>query len=189
MAEMAVIRGLRRALVAVLAGLGLLMTVVTFSPLTGWYARRLAGSWDDSRGDVPIVVSAERIDGGTLGLGSYWRSVYAGRAWREGGIRRVVVAGAGAAPLMRDFLVGHGVPAEAIAMEEKSTSTRENALNVAIAGRDARDQSAADQRLSHVPLPAGLPESRAGGAAQALPGRAQAVQPLYVAVAGVYRAR
>jgi uncharacterized SAM-binding protein YcdF (DUF218 family) len=131
MVEMAAIRGLRRALVAALAGLGLLMTVVTFTPLAPWYARRLAGSWDDSRGDVLIVVSAEKIDGGTLGLSSYWRSVYAGRAWREGGFRRVVVAGAGVAPLMRDFLVGHGVPAEAIAMEETSASTRENALNVA----------------------------------------------------------
>jgi len=81
--------------------------------------------------DVLIVVAAERIDGDTLGLSSYWRSVYAGRAWRAGGFRRVVVAGAGVAPLIRDFLVGHGVPADAITLEEASTSTRENALNVA----------------------------------------------------------
>jgi len=53
--------------VAVLAGLGLLMTVMTFTPLAPWYARRLAGSWDDSRGEVLIVVGAESIDGGTLG--------------------------------------------------------------------------------------------------------------------------
>ena len=110
MVKMAVIRGLLRVLIAALAGLGLLMTVVTFTPLASWYARRLAGSWDDARGDVLIVVAAERIDGDTLGLSSYWRSVYAGRAWRAGGFRRVVVAGAGVAPLIRDFLVGHGVP-------------------------------------------------------------------------------
>ena len=131
MVKMAVIRGLLRVLIAALAGLGLLMTVVTFTPLASWYARRLAGSWDDARGDVLIVVAAERIDGDTLGLSSYWRSVYAGRAWRAGGFRRVVVAGAGVAPLIRDFLVGHGVPADAITLEEASTSTRENALNVA----------------------------------------------------------
>jgi uncharacterized SAM-binding protein YcdF (DUF218 family) len=131
MVKMPLIRGLLRALVAALAGLGLLITVVTLTPVASWYARRLAGPWDDARGDVLIVVAAERIDGGTLGLSSYWRSVYAGRAWRAGGFRRVVVAGAGAAPLIRDFLVGHGVPADAITLEEASTSTRENALNVA----------------------------------------------------------
>jgi uncharacterized SAM-binding protein YcdF (DUF218 family) len=131
MVKMAAFRGLLRALVAALAALGLLMIVVTFTPLASWYARRLAGPWDDPRGEVLIVVAAERIDAGTLGLGSYWRSVYAARAWREGGFRRVVVAGAGAAPLMHDFLVGHGVPADVVTLEETSTSTRENALNVA----------------------------------------------------------
>lgn len=42
----------------------------------------------------------------------------------------MVVAGAGIAPPMRDFLVCHGVPAGAIAIEDASTSTREQALNV-----------------------------------------------------------
>lgn len=74
-----------RALVALLAGLGLLVVVVTFTPLVSWYSGLLAGAWEDPRGDVLIVLAAERLDSDTLGLGSYWRSVYANLAWREGG--------------------------------------------------------------------------------------------------------
>ncbi|MGA2327443.1 MAG: YdcF family protein [Bryobacteraceae bacterium] len=125
-----VFRKLMRVLVVLLAGLGLLMVVVTFTPLVSWYARLLAGAWNDPRGEVLIVLAAEKIDSSRLGLGSYWRSVYAELAWREGGFRQVVVAGAGIAPLMRDFLVCHGVPAGSMVIEDASSSTREQALNV-----------------------------------------------------------
>jgi uncharacterized SAM-binding protein YcdF (DUF218 family) len=67
-----------------------------------------------------------------LGASSYWRSVYAVRAWREGGFSTVVVTG-GPADLpiserMRDYIVSQGVPVSAILVETHSQSTRENAL-------------------------------------------------------------
>jgi uncharacterized SAM-binding protein YcdF (DUF218 family) len=121
---------LRRVVVAGLAGLGLLMLVATFTPVTRWYARALAGNWADAKGDVLIVLGAGTIDKSTLDPESYWRAVYAARAWREASFREVIVSGAWAAPLMRDFLVCHGVPESAIRIEQASRSTRENALYV-----------------------------------------------------------
>jgi uncharacterized SAM-binding protein YcdF (DUF218 family) len=69
-----------------------------------------------------------------IGESSYWRSVYAVRAWREGGFREVLVTGGSlngevpAAERMRDFMVSQGVRAPAISVEGDSHSTRENAL-------------------------------------------------------------
>ena len=91
--------------------------------------------WNDPKGDILIVLGADVQSDGTLGPESYWRAVYAARAWREGGIQKVVVSGGAsngysiAAPI-RDFLVCQGVPAPAIATENRATSTRENALYV-----------------------------------------------------------
>jgi uncharacterized SAM-binding protein YcdF (DUF218 family) len=119
-----------RGAVLGLASLGLLMLLVTFTPLVAWYARALSGNWVDGGGEVLITLGSGMLDSGTLDTGSYWRAVYAGLIWREGGFREVVVSGKGMAPLMRDFLVGHGVPAEAIRVEDGSGSTRENALYV-----------------------------------------------------------
>lgn len=61
-------------------------------------------------------------------MSSFWRSVYALRVYREGGVRHIVLSGAEVAPLMRDFLVSQGVPADRILLETTSRSTRENAL-------------------------------------------------------------
>ncbi len=111
-----------------LAALGLLMLLTTFTPLVPWYARALAGNWTDGTGEVLIVLGGGTIDGVTLAPGSYWRSVYAARAYRQTPFRAVVVSGSGVAPLMKDFLIGHGIPESVIQVESGSTSTRENAL-------------------------------------------------------------
>ena len=128
------IQGVRRGLVGALAAVGLLFVVVSFTPLTAWWAGALAQPWEDPRGDVLIVLGADRVDD-MLGYSSYWRSVYAVWAFREGGFRRVVVSGgpggAAAADAMRDFLVVSGIPAGAITVEAASGSTRENALRTA----------------------------------------------------------
>ncbi|MGD0013251.1 MAG: YdcF family protein [Bryobacteraceae bacterium] len=124
------LRKFARVLLAGCAILGALMLVATFTPLVRWYARVLSGNWEEARGDVLIVLGSGAIDGRALALGSYWRVVYADRAWREGGFREVVVSGAGVAPLMRDYLVCHGVPAAAIRVENEARDTRENALYV-----------------------------------------------------------
>jgi uncharacterized SAM-binding protein YcdF (DUF218 family) len=122
---------LARLVTAPLAALGLAVLVVTFTPVVPWYARTLAGIWDKPEGEVLIVLGAGSIDATTLDPGSYWRAVYAARTWRGGGFRELVVSGKGVAPLIQDFLVSHGVPAAVIRLEEQSTSTHENALNIA----------------------------------------------------------
>jgi uncharacterized SAM-binding protein YcdF (DUF218 family) len=133
-------RQLARWLRWLLAALGLVVLVVTFTPLVSWWARAVSGDWPDPKGDVLIVLGAETIDGRTIGLVSYWRSVYAGWVYHGGGFREVVVSGNQVAPLMRDFLVCRGVPASAIRVENTSTSTRENAVYTArmLAGHPGR---------------------------------------------------
>jgi uncharacterized SAM-binding protein YcdF (DUF218 family) len=124
----------RRWLARALAAAGLLFLVVSFTPLTAWWAGALAQPWESPRGEVLIVLGADRVDD-MLGYSSYWRSVYAVWAFREGGFRRVVISGgpggAAAAEAMRDFLAASGVPAGAITVETESVSTRENALRTA----------------------------------------------------------
>jgi uncharacterized SAM-binding protein YcdF (DUF218 family) len=114
-----------------LAALGLLLIVVTATPLVSWWATAYAGPWNDPRGDILIVLGGGTIDRRALALNSHWRALYAAWAWKEGTFRKVVVCGKDVAPLMRDFLVTQGIPAEAIVVEGSSGSTRENALAVA----------------------------------------------------------
>lgn len=123
-------RRLARGVVACLAATGLLLLVVTFTPVVKWYARALSGRWLDGGAEVLIALGSGTLDGTTLDPGSYWRATYVRLAWERGGAREIVVAGRGVAPLMRDFLITHGVPAAAVRVENASLSTRENALFV-----------------------------------------------------------
>jgi len=117
-----------RACLRLLALLGALLLLVTLLP-PRWYAVRLAGAWTDPRGATLIVLGADRLDGQMLGVASYWRSVYAVLAWRKGGFGHLILSGeAGVTAPMRDFIVAQGIPASAIVMEDRSGSTRENAL-------------------------------------------------------------
>ncbi|HOK47855.1 MAG TPA: YdcF family protein [Bryobacteraceae bacterium] len=120
-----------RAFTVLAAGIGVLVLIVTFTPVVSWYARLLAGPWDDPKSDTMIVLGAGIIDSITPGPSTYWRAIYAGRFYREGGFTRVVASGKEVGPLIRDFLVCQGVPAEIIEVEGKSTSTRENAVYTA----------------------------------------------------------
>lgn len=123
-----------RWLVGVVAAVGLLFLLVSFTPLTSWWAGALAHPWEDARGDVLIVLGGDRVDD-MIGYSSYWRGVYAVWAYRESEFERVVISGgpggAAVANSVRDFLVASGVPREVITLETRSTSTRENALNTA----------------------------------------------------------
>lgn len=113
----------------------ILLTVTLFPPR--WYALRLAGPWSDPRGPTLIVLGAESLGDGTIGLSSYWRTVYAVRAWREGGFEHIIVsAERPTSDPMRDFMVANGVPAAAITVEGRSTSTHENALFTADLARN-----------------------------------------------------
>ena len=118
----------------VLAVFGLVTVVVTTTPLVLWWAKLLSGPFEDSRGETLIVLGGTVLDNETIGINSYWRDVYGVRAWREGGFRHVLVSG-GPDPEghvislpMADFLVCHGVPRENVWLENRSTTTRENAV-------------------------------------------------------------
>jgi len=102
--------------------------MVTVTPLTSWWARKLAGDWDDPKGDVLIVPAGPALADGTLGSSAYWRSVYAARCYQQDGFRHVIVTGAGKSAAMRDFIVYLGVPREAVQIETRSDGTRESAL-------------------------------------------------------------
>ncbi|HEV3331195.1 MAG TPA: YdcF family protein [Bryobacteraceae bacterium] len=126
-------RLIRRLIATLLIGTSLLVFAVMFTPLAPWWARKLAGPWNDPTGDVLIVLAGSGLEDGVLGASSYWRAVYAVRAYRQAPYSKVVVSGGGPthpALAMRDFLVCQGVPADRILVENAATSTHENALFV-----------------------------------------------------------
>jgi uncharacterized SAM-binding protein YcdF (DUF218 family) len=122
---------LRRALHfgwSALACVGALLVLVTVAP-PRWYASLLADQWMAPRGAVLIVLGGDVHDNGMLGQTSYLRSLMGVISWREGKFREVVLSGdLQTTRPMRDFMVCEGVPASAILIEGRSTSTRENAL-------------------------------------------------------------
>jgi uncharacterized SAM-binding protein YcdF (DUF218 family) len=108
---------------------------IQLSPFVPWYARFLAGPWNDPSGDILIVLGSEEQSDGIIGPISYWRAVYAVRAWNEGTFRAVVVSGGympgnrlSLAAVIGQFLEAYGIPKQDIFLEEHSTNTRENAL-------------------------------------------------------------
>jgi uncharacterized SAM-binding protein YcdF (DUF218 family) len=122
-----------RLLQRVLAGIGALYLIVTFTPLDNWWTNRLCGPIGDPKGDVLILLGAEAFPD-AIGYESYLRAVYGVRVWRQGGFRQIFISG-GRGPNgmpvsvpMRDFMVAEGVPASVITVETVSTSTHENAL-------------------------------------------------------------
>lgn len=119
---------LYRLAVRVLATIGLLFVLVTFSPFVNWYATALALPWSDYRGDVLVVLSAAGPNRGIMDASTYWRCFMAILYDREHPYREIIVSGKDAAAGMRDFLVFNGVAPERIRVEDKSTNTRENAL-------------------------------------------------------------
>src|SRR5437868_3937464 len=100
---------LSRLLVRLLAGLGALVSLVCCTPIASWWAGKLAGPWDDPKGDVLVVLGGSILDTGIIGTNSYWRSVYALQAWRQGGFHDVFITGgtdpkSPVATLMAEFL-------------------------------------------------------------------------------------
>jgi uncharacterized SAM-binding protein YcdF (DUF218 family) len=100
------------------------------TPIDRWWAHAYAGSMDQPKGDVLILLSAANEDHGFISYSSYWRARYALLAWENGGYRTIVVSGE-ASPSIRNFLVAEGIPAGAIVLDPQSTTTRENAIDTA----------------------------------------------------------
>jgi len=113
-----------------MTGLGFLVVLVTATPVTIWWAGLLGGT-PEAQGRVLIVLGGSTIEGGVIGRSSYWRAVYARWAWERGGFEQIVVSGAASGPPMAEFLVASGVPEEAVTVENRSSSTLENAVETA----------------------------------------------------------
>src|SRR5437660_11236800 len=124
------IRACTRAAIGIFATIGLTLVLVTFSPVTSIYAKWLAGPWTDPEGPVLVVLGGASMEEGIIGENTYWRAVYALRAYRKSHFPLVILTGAQAAHDMRDFLTFQGVPSNAIRIEQRATTTRENALYV-----------------------------------------------------------
>lgn len=116
--------------------LGFLVIFVTVTPVVDGLGALLAGRWDDARGDSLIVLTGSSLESGVIGESSYWRSVYAVLFWREVQYRTIWITGTGegprpAAELMREFLIGQGVPPDRIRVETASRNTQESAAAMA----------------------------------------------------------
>jgi len=126
-----------RFLARLAAGIGVMVLLVTLTPIDYWWATALAGPWDDPKGDILVVLTGSLLDDRTIGMNSYWRAVYASHAFLDDHFQEMIISGgaqgqlvANAVP-MRDFVVAQGVPAPAVRLETASVSTRDSAIEVA----------------------------------------------------------
>jgi uncharacterized SAM-binding protein YcdF (DUF218 family) len=124
---------LLRTAIRAMTSIGVLLVVITLTPTVRWWAEILRGPWQDAQGDVLIVLGGSMLSDGTVGESSYWRAIYAAKTFREGGFSRMFISGGGVgmhsvARSMVPLVMILGVPLNAITTEERSLSTRENAL-------------------------------------------------------------
>src|SRR6185312_13514315 len=107
----------------------------TLTPFAPWVVGRLCGPITNPDGDILIVLTADAQPDGIIGRASYPRAFYAVKAWQTGHFRAVVVTGGymdgnrrSLSSIMAEYMAGSGIPRDRIFLEERSTSTRENAL-------------------------------------------------------------
>jgi uncharacterized SAM-binding protein YcdF (DUF218 family) len=124
------LRRVARAAERALATFGLLILLVISTPLVSWWARLYAGPIQQPKGDILILLSAANDEYGGISYSSYWRARQAVYAWQTGGFKTIVITG-GKGPGIYNYLLANGVPRSAMIAEWRSTSTRENAINVA----------------------------------------------------------
>ncbi len=121
-----------RTITGALAILGLLQLLIVATPVTEWWTRALAGDWRDPTGNTLVVFGNEVQGDGMIGEVSYWRTVYAVWAWREGRFQRMILCGGPpanpVAEAMRQFVVSQGVDPNRVLVDRTSRSTRENAM-------------------------------------------------------------
>ena len=90
------------------------------------------GAWNAPDSGQLILLGADGPTRGIIGMASYWRATYAVWVWREGHFQKIVVSGGnGIADSIKTFLVSQGIPSDRIVIENRSTTTRENALYTA----------------------------------------------------------
>lgn len=125
------LRKAARTLCRLFAVLGFLMVFVSATPVVSWWAYAYAGSIEQPKGDVLILLSAAGDDEfGGISHSSYWRARQALYAWQTGGFKKIVICGFGD-PGILDYLLAQGIPRDALVVERRSTTTRENAIETA----------------------------------------------------------
>ena len=108
---------------------------LTLTPFAPWIIGRLCGPITSPDGDILIVLTADAQPDGIIGRASYPRAFAAVKAWQTGHFRAVVVSGGymdnnrrSLSSIMAEYMAGSGILRDRIFVEERSISTRENAL-------------------------------------------------------------
>jgi uncharacterized SAM-binding protein YcdF (DUF218 family) len=113
--------------------LGLLVLVVSLTPLVSWLTRHMTVDWYEGDADVLVVLGGSMLVPGaepdaTLGYDSYLRCVYASWDIRRFRYRYIVVTGSdGLGPAMAKYLEGQGTAPPAILVENAARTTYQNA--------------------------------------------------------------
>lgn len=113
---------------------GALLLIVLFTPIVPWAARPLGASWTDTNQGVLIVLSgtttafSEPPSKLLIGLNTYWRTIHAIYAWRNGHFRNILLSGAGTVETIKPLMIANGIPEAAILIENAAVTTRENAV-------------------------------------------------------------
>jgi uncharacterized SAM-binding protein YcdF (DUF218 family) len=112
---------------------GGLFLVVTFTPLVNWMLLPLVPRWTNADHGILVLLSAATTTYESparsilIGQNTYWRTVHAIAIWRSGHFSKIVVCGLGTEQTVKPLLLAAGVPPEAILIENRSQTTRENA--------------------------------------------------------------
>lgn len=117
-----------RALLFGFASIGVLVTVVTLTPMVPIWAGLYSPEWNAPRGRTLIVLGGSHLGIELPGDSTYWRGIYAVQAWQQGRFEKVLLCGRETGGPMRTLLLAGGVPESAIVIEDQSTNTHENAL-------------------------------------------------------------
>jgi uncharacterized SAM-binding protein YcdF (DUF218 family) len=113
--------------------LGLLVLVVSLTPLVAWLAHRMAVDWYEGDADVLVVLGGSMLVAGTgpqatLGYDSYLRCVYASWYIHRFRYTYIVVTGSdGLGDAMAQFLENRGVKPGQILIENAARTTYQNA--------------------------------------------------------------
>jgi uncharacterized SAM-binding protein YcdF (DUF218 family) len=113
--------------------LGLLLLVISFTPLVSWVARNVAVDWYDGEADVLVVLGGSMLVDGTgaqatLGFDSYLRCAYASWNLQHHSYRYIVVSGPnGLATAMAQYLMFRGTKRSQILLETAAQTTAQNA--------------------------------------------------------------
>jgi len=130
---MSILHKIGRWIFRLLAAIGFVTVLVISTPVVSRWAQAYSGPIEQPKGDVLILLSAasDEENGGGISYSSYWRARQALFAWQTGGFKKIVISGGGG-PGIVNYLLGVGIPREAMVAELRSRSTRDNGLETAL---------------------------------------------------------